>query len=97
MLLVVAESNCPSSLSVTVDSVCIVSFPVPPLITGDPGPPPVLSEFCRLVVEEKFILPASPVSNGCRILLSRTCCNLSESLVLSPPNPNIRDFRRFST
>jgi hypothetical protein len=65
VLLVVAESNCPNSWSTAVVSVCNVT-------TGDPAPPPVLSEFCRLVVE-KFILPASPVSRGCRILLSRTC------------------------
>ena len=96
VLLVVAESNPPNSFStgVVADSVCTVS--PPPLTTGEPAPPPVLSEFCKLVVE-KLILPASPVSKGCRILLSRTCCNRSASRVaVSPRNPSIRDLRRFS-
>lgn len=96
VLLVVAESNCPNSLSTAVDpeSVCIVS--PTPLTTGEPAPPPVRSEFCRLVVE-KLILPASPVSSGCLILLSRTCCNRSASRVgASPPSPSILDLRFFS-
>jgi hypothetical protein len=43
------------------------------------------------------MLPASPVSRGCRILLSRTCWRRSESRVLlSPPKFRMRDFRRFS-
>jgi hypothetical protein len=42
------------------------------------------------------MLPASPVSRGCRILLARTCCKRSESRVLSLPRLRMRDFRRFS-
>ena len=71
--------------------------PPPPIPIPPPTAPPVRSEFCRLVVE-KFMLPASPVSRGCRILLSRTCCKRSASRLglWSPPRPRIRDFRRFS-
>lgn len=77
MLLAVDESNCLKSSSIAVDSVCCpTQLPAPTI--GDPAAPPVLSEFWRLVVE-KFILPASPVSRGCLILLSRTCCKRSES------------------
>jgi len=96
VLLVVAESNCPNSLSTVVSvgkgspSIALpllllptpTTPPAPPLLgptIGDPAPPPVRSEFCRLVVE-KFMLPASPVSRGCLILLSRTCCRRSASL-----------------
>ena len=110
ILLVVAESNCPNSLSTVVESVgkCSPLTPspapapptsTPPPTTGDPAPPPVRSEFCRLVAE-KFMLPASLVSRGCLILLSRTCCSRSASLFefwsLLLPRPNMRDFRRFS-
>jgi len=71
--------------------------PTPPPPIPMPTAPPVRSEFWRLVVE-KFMLPASPVSRGCRILLSRTCCKRSASRLWSwsPPRPRMRDFRRFS-
>jgi hypothetical protein len=72
--------------------------PAPP---APPPPPPARSPppggrsgFCRLVVE-KFMLPASPVSRGCRILLSRTCWRRSASR-LGLPRLRMRDLRCFS-
>ena len=67
-------------------------MPTPGTTVGE-VPPHVLSDICRLVVE-RFILPASSVSRGCLILLSRTCCKrcASRSASCSPPRPRIRDF-----
>ena len=77
VLLVVAESDWPRSWSVIVglvwsgDSAAIVVGAATATLFAR-------SDTGRLGVEEKFMLPASPVSKGCRTLLSRTCCRRSE-------------------
>lgn len=103
VLLVVAESYWPRSWSPTVESVGSGELQSRDSggrgdspTRGEPAPPPPTgrSGFCRLVVE-KFMLPASPVSRGCRILLSRTCCRRSASR-LGLPRLRMRDLRCFS-